>query len=163
MWQSLPTDSANASAISPRAASTSPAHCSARSRSSTTDAAAKSLGAISGDIRDLAGRAREGALQPHEYQGGSFTISNLGMYGTAAFSAVINPPQACILAVGGGVKTVVPGALPPLLPEESTLFARAPGLPWWCSPVDIGEPDLFEMILLAPPEAEDDTAVMDDA
>jgi hypothetical protein len=55
------------------------------------------------------------------------------------------------------------GALPSLLPEESALFSRAPGPPWWCSPVKIGEPDLFEMILLAPPEADDDTAVMDDA
>ena len=51
--------------------------------------------------QDLASRAREGKLQLHEFQGGSFTISNLGMYGITEFSAVINPPQACIMAVGG--------------------------------------------------------------
>jgi len=51
--------------------------------------------------QDLASRAREGKLKPQEFQGGSFTISNLGMYGITEFSAVINPPQACILAIGG--------------------------------------------------------------
>lgn len=52
-------------------------------------------------FQDLATRAREGKLQLHEFQGGSFTISNLGMFGITEFSAVINPPQACIMAVGG--------------------------------------------------------------
>ena len=48
-----------------------------------------------------AGRARENKLKPEEYSGGSFTISNLGMFGINEFSAIINPPQACILAIGG--------------------------------------------------------------
>jgi pyruvate dehydrogenase E2 component (dihydrolipoamide acetyltransferase) len=60
----------------------------------------KSVGAISAEIAGLAARAREGRLAPHEYQGGSFSISNLGMYGVQEFSAIINPPQAAILAVG---------------------------------------------------------------
>lgn len=60
----------------------------------------KSLGRISGDVKDLAARAREGKLKPEEYQGGGFTISNLGMFGIREFAAIINPPQACILAVG---------------------------------------------------------------
>jgi pyruvate dehydrogenase E2 component (dihydrolipoamide acetyltransferase) len=53
-------------------------------------------------MKDLAARARDGKLKPEEYQGGGFTISNLGMYGISEFAAVINPPQACILAVGAG-------------------------------------------------------------
>ena len=57
---------------------------------------------INANVSELAGRAREGKLQPEEYTGGSFTISNLGMFGIKEFTAVINPPQACILAVGGG-------------------------------------------------------------
>jgi len=65
-------------------------------------AEAKSLQAISGEVKDLAGRAREGKLKPEEFQGGSFTISNLGMFGIKEFGAIINPPQACILAVGAG-------------------------------------------------------------
>ncbi|CAB1323043.1 unnamed protein product [Coregonus sp. 'balchen'] len=52
------------------------------------------------DTWALAQNARDGKLLPHEYQGGSFSISNLGMFGISGFSAVINPPQACILAVG---------------------------------------------------------------
>jgi len=63
---------------------------------------------ISNHVKDLASRAREGKLLPEEYQGGTFCISNLGMFGISEFSAVINPPQAAILAVGGGVPTVVP-------------------------------------------------------
>jgi len=66
------------------------------------------LAEITASVRDLAGRAREGKLQPHEYQGGTFCISNLGMFGIDEFSAVINPPQAAILAVGGGTPRVVP-------------------------------------------------------
>ncbi|TKR54006.1 pyruvate dehydrogenase complex dihydrolipoamide acetyltransferase [Allopusillimonas ginsengisoli] len=61
---------------------------------------AKTLTAISHEIADLAHRARDGKLAPHEYQGGSFTVSNLGMYGVHDFAAIINPPQAAILAVG---------------------------------------------------------------
>ena len=62
----------------------------------------KGLKEISAEMKDLAARARDGKLLPEEYQGGSFTISNLGMYGIRQFDAVINPPQACILAVGAG-------------------------------------------------------------
>ena len=62
----------------------------------------KGLRQISAEMRDLAGRAREGKLQPEEYQGGTFSISNLGMYGIREFAAVINPPQGAILAIGAG-------------------------------------------------------------
>lgn len=64
---------------------------------------------ISGKVKDLATRARDGALKPEEYQGGTFCISNLGMFGISEFSAVINPPQGAILAVGGGERKIVPG------------------------------------------------------
>lgn len=66
------------------------------------------LSDITDAVRDLAGRAREGKLAPEEYQGGTFCVSNLGMFGIDEFSAVINPPQAAILAVGGGSRRVVP-------------------------------------------------------
>lgn len=62
---------------------------------------------VNSTVADLASRARAGKLAPDEYQGGSFTISNLGMFGINEFSAVINPPQACILAVGGSVRELV--------------------------------------------------------
>jgi len=62
----------------------------------------KGLAAISAEIKELAGRAREGKLMPEEYQGGGFSVSNLGMFGIREFSAIINPPQACIMAVGAG-------------------------------------------------------------
>jgi pyruvate dehydrogenase E2 component (dihydrolipoamide acetyltransferase) len=65
---------------------------------------------ISAKARTLAERAREGKLKPNEYQGGTFTISNLGMFGITHFTAVINPPQAAILAVGGVQERVVKGA-----------------------------------------------------
>jgi len=68
----------------------------------------KGLAAISREVKYLAARAREGKLQPHEFQGGTFTISNLGMFGVKNFSAIINPPQACILAVGTSEKRLVP-------------------------------------------------------
>uniref|UniRef100_A0A8C1S2S8 Acetyltransferase component of pyruvate dehydrogenase complex n=1 Tax=Cyprinus carpio TaxID=7962 RepID=A0A8C1S2S8_CYPCA len=68
----------------------------------------KGLATISKDVAILAAKAREGKLQPHEFQGGTFTISNLGMYGIKHFSAIINPPQACILAVGGSEKRLLP-------------------------------------------------------
>lgn len=73
-----------------------------------TNAASRGLMDIGSAVRDLAGRAQEGRLAPEEYQGGTFTISNLGMFGIQSFVAVINPPQCAILAVGGGVRTVVP-------------------------------------------------------
>ena len=68
------------------------------------DAGSKSVSAIAAEMKALAGKAREGKLQPHEYQGGTASLSNLGMYGIKQFDAVINPPQAMILAVGGGEK-----------------------------------------------------------
>ena len=61
----------------------------------------KNLGQLSQEVKLLASRAREGKLSREEYTGGSFTVSNLGMYGISEFSAIINPPQAAILAVGG--------------------------------------------------------------
>ncbi|XP_034541732.1 pyruvate dehydrogenase protein X component, mitochondrial [Notolabrus celidotus] len=64
------------------------------------DAANKGVQEISANAKTLAQKARDGKLLPEEYQGGSFSISNLGMFGISGFSAVINPPQACILAVG---------------------------------------------------------------
>ena len=74
------------------------------------DAHLKSLSALSAEMKDLAGRARDRKLAPHEYQGGSFAISNLGMFGIDNFDAVINPPHGSILAVGAGVKKPVVGA-----------------------------------------------------
>lgn len=67
------------------------------------DAESKGLAALSSEMKDLAGRARDRKLAPNEYQGGSFAISNLGMFGIDNFDAVINPPHASILAVGAGV------------------------------------------------------------
>jgi pyruvate dehydrogenase E2 component (dihydrolipoamide acetyltransferase) len=67
----------------------------------------KGLVQISNDTKELAEKARSGRLRPEEFQGGTFTISNLGMYGVKNFSAVINPPQACILAVGGAERRPV--------------------------------------------------------
>ena len=64
------------------------------------DAEKKGLRQLSLEMKELVSRARDGKLLPEEYQGGSFSISNLGMYGIRQFNAVINPPQACILAVG---------------------------------------------------------------
>lgn len=66
------------------------------------EAHTKGLAQISSEMKDLASRARSNQLQPQEFQGGTFTVSNLGMFGIKDFSAVINPPQACILAVGAG-------------------------------------------------------------
>ena len=68
------------------------------------DAEQKSLSTLSAEMKDLATRARSKKLAPHEYQGGSFAISNLGMFGIDNFDAVINPPHGAILAVGAGVK-----------------------------------------------------------
>jgi len=65
-------------------------------------AESKSLALISAEMKDLAARARDGKLKPEEFQGGGFSISNLGMFGIKEFAAIINPPQACILAVGAG-------------------------------------------------------------
>ncbi|MFA3917858.1 pyruvate dehydrogenase complex dihydrolipoamide acetyltransferase [Ruegeria hyattellae] len=73
------------------------------------DADMKSLSALSAEMKDLAARARDRKLAPHEYQGGSFAISNLGMFGIDNFDAIVNPPHAGILAVGTGVKKPVVG------------------------------------------------------
>ena len=71
------------------------------------DADQKSLSALSAEMKDLATRAKTKKLAPHEYQGGSFAISNLGMFGIENFDAVINPPHGAILAVGAGIKKPV--------------------------------------------------------
>ena len=78
------------------------------------DSHMKSLSALSAEMKDLASRARDRKLAPHEYQGGSFAISNLGMFGIDNFDAVINPPHGSILAVGAGVKK-------PVVQEDGTL------------------------------------------
>jgi pyruvate dehydrogenase E2 component (dihydrolipoamide acetyltransferase) len=67
----------------------------------------KGLSQISSEMKDLATRAKESKLAPEEYQGGSFSISNLGMFGIKQFDAVINEPQGCILAVGAGERRPV--------------------------------------------------------
>jgi len=72
-----------------------------------TGADTKALSAIATEMHDLAARAREGKLQPHEYQGGTASLSNMGMYGITQFDAVINPPQAMIMAIGAGEKRPV--------------------------------------------------------
>ena len=64
----------------------------------------KSVSAIATEMKDLAARAKDGKLQPHEYQGGTASISNMGMYGIKQFDAVINPPQGMIMAIGAGEK-----------------------------------------------------------
>jgi len=68
------------------------------------DAAGKGVAGISTEMKDLAGRAREGKLQPHEYSGGTASLSNMGMYGIKQFEAIINPPQGMIMAIGAGEK-----------------------------------------------------------
>lgn len=78
-----------------------------------TNADTKGLAAISTEMKTLAGKARDGKLMPHEYQGGTASLSNLGMFGIKQFDAVINPPQGMILAVGAGQQQpyVVNGAI----------------------------------------------------
>ncbi|KAI0931940.1 hypothetical protein AcW2_000707 [Taiwanofungus camphoratus] len=83
------------------------------------DAGSKGLATISSEGKALAKKARDGKLQPQEYQGGTFTVSNLGMYGITHFTAIINPPQSCILAVGATQSTLVPA------PEEERGFKVA--------------------------------------
>ncbi|KAF5402531.1 Dihydrolipoamide acetyltransferase component of pyruvate dehydrogenase complex [Paragonimus heterotremus] len=72
----------------------------------------KGLLQINQEVRQLAAKAKDNTLQPHEFQGGTFTVSNLGMFGISSFSAIISPPQACLLAVGN--------TQPQLLPDETT-------------------------------------------
>lgn len=76
------------------------------------NADSKSVTAIASDVKGLAAKAKEGKLQPAEFIGGTFTVSNLGMFGLKQFTAIINGPQACILAVGGTDKKVVPNEGP---------------------------------------------------
>ncbi|KAI0961812.1 hypothetical protein AcW1_000791 [Taiwanofungus camphoratus] len=83
------------------------------------DVGSKGLATISSEGKALAKKARDGKLQPQEYQGGTFTVSNLGMYGITHFTAIINPPQSCILAVGATQSTLVPA------PEEERGFKVA--------------------------------------
>lgn len=71
------------------------------------DAANKTLKEISNEMKDLAGRAKDGKLKPAEFQGGTISVSNLGMFGIREFSAIINPPQGAILAIGAGEERVV--------------------------------------------------------
>ncbi|EPT03962.1 hypothetical protein FOMPIDRAFT_1022106 [Fomitopsis schrenkii] len=80
------------------------------------DVGGKGLATISSEGKALAKKARDGKLQPQEYQGGTFTVSNLGMFGINHFTAIINPPQSCILAVGTTTPTLVPA------PEEERGF-----------------------------------------
>jgi pyruvate dehydrogenase E2 component (dihydrolipoamide acetyltransferase) len=77
------------------------------------DAGTKSISAIATEMKQLAAKARDGKLQPHEFQGGTASLSNLGMFGIKQFDAVINPPQGMILAVGAGEQRpyIVDGAL----------------------------------------------------
>ena len=77
------------------------------------NADAKAISAISTEMKDLAGRAKEGKLAPAEYVGGTASLSNMGMFGIKQFEAVINPPQAMIMAIGAGEQRpyVVDGAL----------------------------------------------------
>ncbi len=82
------------------------------------DAANKTLSAISGEAKDLAKRARDGKLQPNEYQGGTFTVSNMGMFGIESFSAIINPPQAAIVAVSSIMRR-------PAFDEEGNVVPRS--------------------------------------
>ncbi|WP_176400226.1 2-oxo acid dehydrogenase subunit E2, partial [Sphingobium sp. Z007] len=69
-----------------------------------TDAGGKGVAAISNAMKDLASRAKDGKLKPEEYQGGTASLSNMGMFGIKQFEAVINPPQAMIMAIGAGEK-----------------------------------------------------------
>ncbi|KZT30512.1 dihydrolipoamide acetyltransferase [Neolentinus lepideus HHB14362 ss-1] len=80
------------------------------------DVGSKGLATISSEAKALAKKARDGKLQPQEYQGGTFTVSNLGMFDINHFTAIINPPQSCILAIGSTVPTLVPA------PEEERGF-----------------------------------------
>lgn len=84
-------------------------------------AESKTLSTISKEMKELAARARARKLQPAEYQGGSAAISNLGMFGVEQFSAIINPPQATILAVGAAVERFIPVNGQPVLATQVTL------------------------------------------
>ncbi|KAJ7974964.1 Dihydrolipoamide acetyltransferase component of pyruvate dehydrogenase complex [Quillaja saponaria] len=90
----------------------------------------KTISSISSEVKELAEKARSGKLMPHEFQGGTFSISNLGMFPVDQFCAIINPPQACILAVGRGNKVVKPvtgsdGTESPVVVNEMNLTLSA--------------------------------------
>jgi len=85
------------------------------------NAAGKTIQQISTDVKELAGRAKENKLKLDEFQGGTFTISNLGMFGIAEFTAIINAPQLAILAVGGGRTIIDPITMKPTTVMTSTL------------------------------------------
>ena len=82
------------------------------------DASSKSLREISEAVKDLATRARTKKLKPEEYQGGTFTVSNLGSYGIESFFAIVNPPQSAILSVGAAVKKPVVNAAGQIVPGQ---------------------------------------------
>ncbi|HEX4049513.1 MAG TPA: dihydrolipoamide acetyltransferase family protein [Steroidobacteraceae bacterium] len=90
------------------------------------DAAAKSIGALSREMKSLAERAQGRSLKPAEYSGGAITISNLGMYGVREFAAIVNPPQAAILAVGAAERRPVEG------PDGSVRFGSVMSLTLSC-------------------------------
>ena len=81
----------------------------------------KTLAGISSEMKELAAKARAKKLQPGEYQGGSAAISNLGMFGVESFTAIINPPQATILAVGSAVERFVPVNKQPVLATQMSV------------------------------------------
>jgi len=86
-----------------------------------TDVVGKSLPEVANTVRDLALRARDGKLQLNEFQGGTFTISNLGMFGIKEFTAIINPPQGAIMAVGSGAIEIDPDSGKPYQAMRATL------------------------------------------
>jgi pyruvate/2-oxoglutarate dehydrogenase complex dihydrolipoamide acyltransferase (E2) component len=86
------------------------------------DADSKSLSTIGAEVRELAKRAREGKLKPHEFTGGSFSVSNLGMFPVDSFSAILNPPQGAIMAVGRGRDAVA------IDPTDETNLVSSPVL-----------------------------------
>jgi pyruvate/2-oxoglutarate dehydrogenase complex dihydrolipoamide acyltransferase (E2) component len=86
------------------------------------DADSKSLSTIGAEVRELAKRAREGKLKPHEFTGGSFSVSNLGMFPVDSFSAILNPPQGAIMAVGRGRDAIA------IDPADATNLTSSPVL-----------------------------------
>ena len=102
------------------------------------NAEGKSLSAISSEMRELAGRARDKKLKPAEYQGGSAAISNLGMYGVREFAAIINPPHATILAVGASQRR-------PVEAEDGDMLL----VPWTGELVDVANETELASVLYA--------------
>ena len=88
-----------------------------------TNADKRGCSDINAAVKDLAGRAKINKLMPEEYTGGCFSISNLGMFGISSFSAVINPPQACILAVGAGIPRMMPPLEGQTKPRTATILS----------------------------------------